>query len=382
MSEIDTHNILSVSCITNEDEFQSLRYDWNLLANKSENDNIFTRHEWFSAAWNWLKASSSLKVISIYDNKNIIGIIPLILKKRQHGILKFSSLEFFSVPDTQFSDIICLPSKKNEIIIAFFTYLYKKPFKWDVLELSKISTESTTNTFIKFFLDRNSINHIFYSNDSNPFIKLSKTWEDYYSGRTRRLKKGNNLVANKIKRQFSSIKICHYKSNTSNDINSIINSITKISSKSWKNITGLTLNNAGPASFFYQLTNFAYKNNWLSIWVLYFNEEPVAMEYQLNYKGNIYALRSDFDDNYSAYSPGTYLNLEILKSLFSDKNNNYYYMGPGENKYKLRWAEQTIKLSNIFVYNTSLKGRTISFLNLCVRPMIKSFLKLIGYAKP
>ena len=72
---------------------------------------------------------------------------------------------------------------------------------------------------------------------------------------------------------------------------------------------------------------------------MHVGDRPVAMEYQLVDNGNVHALRSDFDQSCEDLSPGSYLFRHLLESSFGGGLTRYY-MGPGDNPYKLRWTDQ------------------------------------------
>ncbi|HZF81486.1 MAG TPA: GNAT family N-acetyltransferase, partial [Rubrivivax sp.] len=108
------------------------------------------------------------------------------------------------------------------------------------------------------------------------------------------------------------------------------------------------------------LSESAHAQDWLSIWFLHLDGLPVAMEYQLVDKGCVYALRADFDDSYRLLSTGTFLNFHMLEELFvaqSDPPLRRYYMGPGNNPYKLRWGRDAEPLYKMTCFSFTLRGR-------------------------
>lgn len=82
------------------------------------------------------------------------------------------------------------------------------------------------------------------------------------------------------------------------------------------------------------------------------------MEYQLAYAGRVHALRADFDKQFGALSPGTYLNVKLLERLCGHSLTRYL-MGPGNNPYKKRWSETVEPLQQIRIFSPSLRGRVL-----------------------
>ena len=97
----------------------------------------------------------------------------------------------------------------------------------------------------------------------------------------------------------------------------VFTEILKVSNKGWKHHEGISIaSQEGAYGFFATLTNLAGKRGWLMVWLLKVEGAPVAMEYDLEYEGKVYALRADFDESFKKYSPGTYLEYQIIKHLF------------------------------------------------------------------
>ena len=94
------------------------------------------------------------------------------------------------------------------------------------------------------------------------------------------------------------------------------------------------------------------------------------MEYQLIGDGNVYALRSDFDANYDSLSPGSHLGRCMLETLFG-QGLRHYLMGPGENQYKYRWADEADPVLAMTVYARSLRGRALAIWELALKPVAR-----------
>lgn len=76
----------------------------------------------------------------------------------------------------------------------------------------------------------------------------------------------------------------------------------------------------------------AYAQGWLSSWLIYLDEHPLAMEYQLIYGSDVHALRADFDTQREKISPGSDLIRQLLERFF-EHGLGPYYMGRGDNPY-------------------------------------------------
>jgi CelD/BcsL family acetyltransferase involved in cellulose biosynthesis len=94
------------------------------------------------------------------------------------------------------------------------------------------------------------------------------------------------------------------------------------------------------------------------------------MEYQLIDGDQTYALYADFDSRYERLSPGAYLNREMLQQIWGACVR--YHFGPGEQRYKQRWANRSRRLLRLYACNNSMKGRMLKSLytirNILTRP--------------
>jgi CelD/BcsL family acetyltransferase involved in cellulose biosynthesis len=367
---------LDIACVQQEEQFYSLLAEWNRLADATGLDSVFLRHEWFDAAWQWVKQNADLSILCMSDGRDLVGICPLIRRRSRHRGLVTRTLEFLTVPDTQLCDILVASERRQDVLEALIQYLGQRRREWDVLILDKLPRTSGTAESLRTALQREQFGGLIESAGSNLYVRLDESWEAFYGRRSRRLKKGNNLVANRLKKAHSNIDIQWFRG-TDIDTRSADNALEVamvLSSRSWKKGTGLTLDRVGPGAFIRTLTPHARDQGWLSLWLLSVDGIPIAAEYQLIYKRKIHALRADFDSTYEELSPGTYLNWKLLEKLF-DHDADYYYMGPGDRPYKKRWAEEFEALDRVVAFGKTFRGSTLNILECHALPVARRILK-------
>lgn len=327
---------------------------------------VFLRHEWFDAAWQWARADSQLYIIVIQQGDSLIGAAPLIARRNSEAS-GLRTLTFLAIPDTQVCDIVADPDLRAQVLQLVLDELGRRD-DWDLVELSHLAP--TTAQDIASLAKAAGRPAVVLDQGSNPGVHLRGTWNEYYGRRSRRLKKGNNLVANKLKKGGHQFRLDHLtkeRLQQSADTAQWLDDIVAISAHSWKRHTGLSLDFPGPNAFIRRLSELALAQGWLSVWRFEIDGRALAMEYQLIYDGSIHALRSDFDDSAADLSPGTYLNWKMLEQLF-ETDNTRYLMGPGDNAYKLRWAEEFDPVKRVMIYADTSRGRWRALLDLRLRP--------------
>jgi len=376
----------TVEWITEEPEFMALRAAWNALASKAQTRNVFLRHEWFDAVWQWRKQDGcALRIAAVYGDRALIAIWPMMLRETRHAGLPARTLEFLSVPDTQFSDILCEPSEAVVVHKTLSTALRDHAQEWQRLDLRHLSSDAIASGLQCSETERGAIRYRRVPWDTNPFIDLNEPWEAFYSRRSRSLKKANNLAANRLRRAGEiETQWVRGTESTASKVEVLLEEFIALSAKSWKMNTGLTLDNSRSGAFIRRLTYHALEQGWLSLWGLRLNEQLVAMEYQLVDDGHVYALRADFDQTLENISPGTYLSWQLLRQLF-DSGFRRYWMGPGANAYKTRWTDRGETLSRVVAFSPTVKGYIHQFNERTLRPAVRkafSVLQRAGTCRP
>ncbi len=373
-SDVASAGEYTVRLVAHYDEFLKLETAWNHLCNTFRQNSVFLRHEWYDAAWQWQRRQAQLFVPVVYCQEQVVGILPVVRRYRRRRGFRVRMLEFLSVPDTQQADVLVDGDHKMAVLETLTAYLANNMREWDLIELKWLSEQSLVLTEWKLVLDKHGIGAGADVYARNPVVQLSGTWDHYYGQKSRRFKKANNHNANRLRRAASVVNVRRIFGATvsGSDVSNALDNTIRISARSWKQSTSRSLDNPGPMAFIRQLTRHAVDNGWLSLWLLELDGEPTAMEYQLNYNGRVSALRSDFDARWDDISPGSYLNRVLLEELFSG-SNQCYSMGPGENEYKLRWADDFEDVFQLHIYGNSWRARMLYWVETVLLPVARRF---------
>lgn len=365
---------LEIEWVCDEVAFAALRADWNALADAAPLHSVFLRHEWFDAAWQWRKRDSTLAIICVRENGRLIGVAPLLRSRRRRHGLTARCLEFLSVPDTQFCDVLVAPDCQARVHRALSRALLNARPVWDVLTLTRLTGGG--GPALCSALSTHGLPARLEASETNLYIDLTNGWPNFYAQRSRRLKKANNLVANRLQRAYPRIEMEQVTAleRSRETLAMAAETAAALSARSWKKDTGMSLDQPGPGAFFRRLVDHAAGRNWLSIWLLRLDQQPAAMELQIVDRGQVYALRSDFVQEQPSLSPGTYLNWKLIESLFG-MNLVRYWFGPGENSYKLHWTDIGEPLHTLTAYNRTLSGRWLAAYEMLLRPWLKRLLR-------
>lgn len=359
-----------VRLVSSTAEFLALRDQWNALASSSPMCSAFSSHEWFDAAWQWRQQTARLNLLCFFSGQRLAAVLPLVLQDATTRGLRARELAFLTVPDTQACDVIVADADRASASAEFAAELKRRRSEWDVMRLHYLRPGSVAASAVRTALEIERFATHTAAAPGNPFIALDSSWEAYYATRSRRLKKSNNLVANRL-HKAGEVHI-EWLAPAAGCIGyeSFVERAIAISARSWKTRTGNSLDNPGPQAFIRRLSEGAARRGWLSLWVLNLNGRPLAMEYQLVADGNVYGLRSDFDAEFDAISPGTHLSGHLVKHLF-DRGLHRYYMGPGNNAYKYRWTDEVEPVEELTVYGRTIAGRYLAAWETTLKPIAK-----------
>jgi CelD/BcsL family acetyltransferase involved in cellulose biosynthesis len=360
----------AVSLVSSAFGFAELRAPWAELVASCHLPSVFLTHEWFDAAWQWRQTTSHLYMLCLFRAQRLTAVLPLVLQTKKVFGMSVRELTFLTVPDTQWCDLIVSERYAADAAAAFAAELQRRSGEWDVLRLKYLPSQSVAGSAFRKALTNLRFAVRATAVPGNPYIALDTTWAEFYETRSRRLKKANNLVSNRLKRA-GTIRIDWLSPDASGAAgsNDVVEQLIAISAKSWKTETGNSLDNPGPQAFIRRLSAAALDRRWLSVWLLALDDRPVAMEYQLMVDGNVFALRSDFDTELEDVSPGAFLNRHMIERLFG-RGLRRYYMGPGNNAYKHRWTDQIEPVTEMTAYGRSLNGRALALWEIKIKPIM------------
>ena len=369
---------MEVRLLSEPEEFAALGPAWNRLQGDKQPRSPFLTHEWFDAAWQWRDSRARLNLLCCIDDGDLVGVLPLVRQAPATGALTLRTLEFLTVPDTQACDLLAATAYRPVVVAALADELTHRRREWDAIILRYLPDGATALTELQQALSERGLRCDLGPATRNPWIALDASWEAYYATRSRRLKKAVNLANNRLgKAGRIDIRWLQPGAGDEADVERQVDQITAISARSWKTRTGNSLDNAGPQAFIRRLSRHAHRAGCLSIWTLTLDEAPIAMELQLIDDGCVFALRSDFDAAYETLSPGSYLSRHMLSQLFG-RGFRRYLMGPGENPYKYRWAEDTEPVRTMTVYGRSVRGRVFASRERLLKPAARRLREIFG----
>lgn len=358
--------------ITKFEDFLTLENQWNAVLEKSQSEHVCLTFEWLRAWWIAFGKNKQLQIFIVKeDNGEIIGIAPLMLVNSRHLLLPARKLSFIYNDNASRADFL-ITRNREAVLNSIFEYLRKYKTKWDIIELQNISEGSPNFEILGALLIRPEMAFVKKDGLISPFIPITVSWEEYFSSLSKRYRKTLKNTTNRLEKSgdFNIEKITH-----SNGNKGAFEKIYEISRNSWKAAYKREITNTDENKRFFEgLDHEVGEKGWQNIWLLSVNGKAVAYEYTLVYKNKAYALKADYDEKYSRFSPGTALNMHSMREYFNAHYQELDLCGH-KDEYKKRFTSLARNHHYFFIYNNGFYGRLLYLYDAKLVYPLKSFLK-------
>jgi len=101
------------------------------------------------------------------------------------------------------------------------------------------------------------------------------------------------------------------------------------------------------------------EKGWLRIYVLHLSDTPCAFWIGTLYQGSFCSDYLAFDPRFSAYSPGTFLLMQVVEE-FCRAGVKEIDFGPGEGRYKEQFGNSPSMEASVWIYSPTLKGLLVN----------------------
>ncbi len=345
---------MKVRLVTSLREFDALAPIWREVTEEGGQTSPFLSHDWFACCWRTAGPNRHREVWLLEDAAGPGALIPLVRWKAKVRGLPVRIAGFLDSPDSPFVEFP-VAGMLDEVIRTFLGSLRERR-DWDALSLPKLPAQSRTLKALEAALPEHFPWRV-AGREHSPYLAISESWEEFFRNKTQRFRKTCRNIENRLPRGGTVTVEEHREVDPDGPV---FAEVLEVSRQSWKGVRGVAMATMkGMPRFFHEFTRRASANGWLRLWILRLDGRAVATEYQIGANGCLHALRADFDSALAELSPGAYLNLRIIRSLFEQPGVQEYNMGPGANPYKLRWATGVHETVDLQAYAPSRYGRLL-----------------------
>lgn len=369
-------HLVEIEVIRDFGLFLELKPEWDaLLSRMGDAASVFMSHYWYEC---WLRhfcGEAKLHVLILRRGGVIVGIVPLIQRRISLYGLPVRSLCFPENGNSLHNDLLLAPDQRMELLTELLRFLYCDQEGWDVVHLYRMPADSSNLAMLLKLLTDDGTPHAVRSAYASPYLLVSGGWEAFHASRSKRVKKTlrhdqNSLLSAGSAEVLQLIRWDEYLAHRE--------SIYQVARNSWTEKVGNSLASPVNRAFFDDLSRKAAEAGGLRIALLNFNGRPIAFEFHLRGFGKQHAMRASYDREFATLSPGTFLEMEVLKRLYDEPAGvTFYDFGGSSDPYKRRWTDEARELVLLQVFNKRAYSRLCRFYTVNVISFLRGMRKYL-----
>lgn len=165
------------------EQWRELSKEWNDLLQRSGSNRVFLTSEWlYSWAECFLKEDRALYILTVYNDKTLIGIAPWCIRKARYAGFPMRRIEFLGTPETgsDYLDVFAKKGKEKEVVRSIYHFLFSEgASQWDCFGFLDIPSDSL---FLLHFMELMQEDGRYFEVKAGAFcpsLVLPKTREDF-----------------------------------------------------------------------------------------------------------------------------------------------------------------------------------------------------------
>jgi CelD/BcsL family acetyltransferase involved in cellulose biosynthesis len=304
--------------------FDSLESSWNDLRPRLNWDSVFVLPRWLRVWWQAFGGGSSLYLFDVKQDRNIIGIAPLMVKE--------GKASFISSADVcDYMDFVVAPGKEPAFFIAVLDKLKKDGIK--ELHLDSLRHDSTVMTCLVDLAKGKGYQVTLTRENVSLDLDLPSTWEEYLRTLTPKQRRETGRRFRRLEEEGD----INYRVVESAEPE-VLDNFFKLMRASREDKAAFMT--ARMESFFRSLAETMAEAKLLRFGILEISGKPVAAVMCFDYNDKVYLYNSGYDPEYGYLSVGLLSKLLSIKDSIERGRKCYDFLkGPEEYKYRLGGKE-------------------------------------------
>lgn len=344
---------------------------WEGLCNElSDSVTAYSSFEWYNAWWSHYSAGESPLIITMWDAAKLVGVAPLMLRRATIHGLPVTAVCFMENNQTPLNDFVVLPSDRELFLREVVRVLFELPAKtcWDVAVFNKLPNSSANyETLLKVLSKAGKKWRQEQVLDSRYLVPLG-SWAEFLAGRTSRTRKTLRNIQNSMEKA-GAVSVGTIR--TWDEFQQVRDEVYSVAKQSWSETHGDSIASPANRAFFDDLSRNVARKGWMSLWTLRLNGKMIAIEYHLRAYGKEHAMRGHYLPEYAPLSPGTFLEMHILKNAFEEMDKVQKYDLGNYYDYKRKWTDNSEPHMAVSVYNNKIYSRLLAFNETVVVPLLR-----------
>jgi len=349
---------LSIKIIDTENEMIEHKKDWDRLIFNGIDSTIYSGFTFVHTAWRHFKTpNDELFILVVKQGSDIVAIAPFRIERQKFmGLPSIRIIRFIAEWGEGDKPRIISKIPVDLVWKRIHLFLHKEYRRWDSLYL--LEQNKATLDIAQYIFNGSIYSQRSESLSNSYYISLSGSWDEYVSSlgsNTRRnWKKGRRL----LEKNFQGVSF--EKFSDSDQILQTLDRYILLEQSGWKKGMEFSVGgNDRVKSFYKELIYQLALDKMVSIYFLTDNHKVFSSAISYHCKDQIYGSHIAYDREYSKYSPGIFLLLEIAKSNFNSRFKVFDLLGlqnaDKKAHYKKSWATGEIENYNITINRCSAR---------------------------
>jgi Acetyltransferase (GNAT) domain len=333
-------------------QLQVAKSDWKQVCDRCLTTPQFLAYDWVEHSIQ----SFALKYIFfvIYNSDQPVALAGFVLDKKNYGPFSLPYLRLFGNLYSPRSEIIF--NGDTESIKSLLAQQLQK-LSWSHIEYGRTQDQigfTQTNSQHWF----SSIQH--RKSFDIPSIDARISWDTFLANKSQNLRKN----IKRLHKESNDIYIEHHN-NTKADFKEIFTAIETCSAKTWKHNNGTSLAASPEAWKFFQ-SILESKSDDLKPLIILVKKESITIGFVFGtiFKRTLYAIKTGYDLDYEANSPGMLALTELMKYSCTSADIDSIDLDcvAGRGDYKYRFADTIHKVNDYYIFRKSISGRLLGFI--------------------
>lgn len=349
--------MIQFEIIQEKGRIQEYREDWDRLFDSGKFE-LTTSFEWTQALLSTRLEKDTFLLVVFRDGKEILGIVPMVINQiKKYGV---SLSKLFPISDyynNLHSDLL-FKNVTEELIKTLITSLFSLGYKWDIFRISRFVETNPILDYIERFLKESSIRYEIKREEPSFFLNLDSTYNDYLKKRADKFRNYLRRMEKKIKNKGYYVEFIKFQDR--NNFSDAYNQVLYIEKESWKHKHGTAITSTEKSTNFFRiLCESASEREWLHLFILKLNNEPIAYDMGFVKSKKYFYLKTSFNEKFREVSPSSILRAKLIEELIQEDVKEFDFVGePYE--WERQWTEELRWHKSLLIYNKTYKAKLFS----------------------
>lgn len=351
---------ITVQILTNKKDLDSIAEAWNQLYQRTGNPSFFSSFDYISMWYDHFATPASVRIYLVNSGQKIVGILPLVLKRRNDGIRELSNL---ANDHCLLAPPLIEDTRAEQVQEALLQALIATRHDWDLFINSfSYSFSSLPGLFTDHQLS-DSRQQWQKITEPSYCINRNVSFEEYYEKTlSRKLRKNLKNLTNRLHKEQEP----NYFVLKDSDVIAFWPKFLELEASGWKgeSKTAISCTDTPMQQYYTNLVQQLAESHQVYLYGLNAGNTLVAAEFGYLDQGIFHMAKGAYNEEYAHLGPSNLLMLHLFENLpLQIPEIRRFHLFPWDTGYKERFINEETACITTVIYSKSWKGRALYRLN-------------------